>query len=207
MKRLKKAALHQRRRVSMKIRESGMPDEETWLGFFDPASVLTKLGLTAACGDVVEFGCGYATFTIPVARIISGAIYAVDIEAKMIQTTQSKTSAAGLTNVRLCRRDFVAEGTGLADNTVDYAMLFNILHGESPTVLLREAYRVLVSGGKAGIIHWNYDPTTPRGPSMTIRPRPEQCKSWAEHVGFRLLQPGIMELPPYHYGIVLKKEI
>ena len=45
-------------------------------------------------------------------------------------------------------------------------------------------------------IHWNYDPSTPRGPSMSIRPRPEDCRDWAEAAGFRLLAPGIINLPP-----------
>jgi hypothetical protein len=43
-----------------------------------------------------------------------------------------------------------------------------------PEGLLREAYRILSHGGRLGIMHWNYDPATPRGPSMDIRPGPEQ---------------------------------
>ena len=88
---------------------------------------------------------------------------------------------------------------------MDYAMLFNILHAERPDVLLAEAYRILSPGGILGIIHWNYDPTTPRGPSMDIRPRPEQCRDWAIKEGFRLLTPGILNLPPYHFGMTLKR--
>ena len=84
-------------------------------------------------------------------------------------------------------------------------MLFNILHAESPEHLLEEACRVLVPGGRLGIIHWNYDSRTPRGPSMEIRPRPEECRDWAIKAGFRLLDPGIINLPPYHYGMVLER--
>jgi len=189
----------------MKTRESGMPDEQTWAGFFDPAQILAKLGLSAECKDVVEFGCGYGTFTVPAARIVSGTIYALDIETAMIKATQSKAAAGKITNVRACMRDFVAEGTGLPGESLDYAMIFNILHAESPLALLQEAFSVLAPGGKVGIIHWNYDPTTPRGPSMDIRPRPEQCRAWAERVGFRAISPGIIDLPPYHYGMELKK--
>jgi hypothetical protein len=64
---------------------------------------------------------------------------------------------------------------------------------------------VLQSGGILGVIHWNYDPSTPRGPDMSIRPRPEQCLHWAIEAGFRLLPPGIVDLPPYHYGMGLEK--
>lgn len=190
----------------MKTRESGMPDEEMWAGFFDPESVLRKLGLDAGCGDVLDFGCGYGTFAIPAAKIVSGVVHAFDIEPEMVMVTRAKAEAAELRNVRAIVRDFVADGTGLPPSSVDYAMLFNILHAERPEVLLAEAGRVLVPGGLLGIIHWNHDPTTPRGPSLAIRPKPEQCGAWAERAGFRLHLPEMVNLPPYHYGWVLKKQ-
>lgn len=189
----------------MKTRESGMPEEVMWDGFFDPSVLLCSLGLTEACGDLVEFGCGYGTFTVPAARIVSGTVYAIDIEPEMIEETLAKAGAAGLSNMetRLC--DFIVDGTGLSESSMDYVMLFNILHAESPEILLAEAHRVLRPGGKLGIIHWNYDHSTPRGPSMEIRPRPEQCKAWAAQAGFSFLEPGLIDLPPYHFGMVLEK--
>ncbi len=189
----------------MKTRESGMPDEAMWASFFQPAEALEKLGLTSGCRDAVEFGCGYGTFTIPAARIVRGVVHAFDVEPDMIATTRQKARAAGLHNVRLRRRDFMADGTGLPDAGADYALLFNILHCEEPLALLREALRMLSPGGKLGIMHWNYDPTTPRGPSMEIRPRPEQCLAWAEEAGFQLAGPARIPLPPYHYGFVMAR--
>ena len=187
----------------MKTRESGMPDEEMWQGFFDAQTVLRKLGLSSACTNVVDFGCGYGTFTIPAAGIASGVVYALDMEPEMVETT--KTKAACLGNVEVQQRDFVVEGSGLSDTSVDYVMLFNILHAEERRTLLQEAWRVLREDGMLAVIHWNYDPSTPRGPSMSIRPRPEQCRSWAEQVGFALLPPGLIDLPPYHYGFVFRR--
>lgn len=190
----------------MKTRESGMPEEEVWNQFFDAEAILRSLKLTPSCRDVVEFGCGYGTFTIPAARVVRGTVHALDIGPNMVTVTRSKTAAKGLRNVRICLRDFVTDGTGLPPASVDYAMLFNILHAEQPERLLRESYRVLAPGGRLGIIHWNYDPSTPRGPSMEIRPRPEQCCDWAIKAGFRLLAPGIVNLPPYHYGMTLERQ-
>jgi ubiquinone/menaquinone biosynthesis C-methylase UbiE len=184
----------------MKTRESGMPAEAVWDEFFDPPRVIDLLGIRGLAGDVAEFGCGYGTFTVGAARGIHGAVYAIDIEPEMVRATQTKANAGGLNNVRVLLRDFVASGTGLADASVAYAMLFNILHCKDPWSLLREAYRVLLPGGSVGIIHWNYDPSTPRGPSMDIRPRPQQCLAWAEAAGFRVDESGVTDLPPYHYG-------
>ncbi len=188
----------------MKIRESGMPDQDIWDKFFDPKKILATLGLSKQTNDVAEFGCGYGTFTIPAAKIIKGKIYALDIEPDMIRMANEEAGRQGLSNVRTILCDFMAKGSGLPDASVDYAMLFNILHLENPTTLLREAWRILKIGAKVGIIHWNYDPVTPRGPSMDIRPKPEDCIKCAESVGFS----GAVryDLKPYHYGIVLIKK-
>jgi SAM-dependent methyltransferase len=155
---------------------------------------------------VVEFGCGYGTFTVAAAARTRGTLFALDLEPDMIAATERKVRAASLTNVRLLMRDFVAEGTGLPDDSADYAMLFNILHAENPVGLLREAWHVLRPGGKVGVIHWNYDPGTPRGPDMSIRPRPEQCQAWVRQAGFDLVG-SLIPLPPYHYGLVGRKGI
>lgn len=189
----------------MKTRESGMPEESMWAGFFDPAKVLQALRLAPECGDVVDFGCGYGTFTLPAARMVSGTVHSLDIEPEMIESTRAKAEQEGLKNVRACLRDFVAEGSGLPRASVDYVMLFNILHAECPDMLLRESARILKPHGLLAIIHWRYDPSTPRGPSMEIRPRPEQCRDWALAHGFVLLAPGTVDLPPYHYGMVLEQ--
>ena len=184
-----------------------MPEEKVWDRFFDQASILSKLQLTSLCKDVVEFGCGYGTFTIPAASIIKGNVFAIDIEQEMLDSTQKAESKLNLTNIKYILKDFVKEGTGLSDNSVDYAMVFNILHYEKPVKLLEEAFRVLRNDGTLGIIHWNYDPETPRGPEMSIRPKPEQCRQWAEEAGFEITRNGVIDLPPYHYGMALRKNI
>ena len=63
-----------------KGRESEMPPPELWEGFFEPDSILEALGCGASPGDLVEFGCGYGTFTIAAARRVSGTVYASDVD-------------------------------------------------------------------------------------------------------------------------------
>lgn len=188
----------------MKVRESGMPEKDIWESFFDPEEILKKMKLDKNVTNAVEFGCGYGTFSIPAARIVKGTIYAIDIDPDMVALTQKAAEGKKLNNIQVILRDFIEEGTGFADENVDYAILFNILHFENPQRLLREAWRNLKLGGTLGIIHWKYDPKTPRGPSLEIRPKPYQCIEWAKAVGFS--SPEQLDLKPYHYGIVLKKE-
>lgn len=181
-----------------------MPEEAMWNGFFDPERVLATLGIHAGMGYLVEFGCGYGTFTLAAARLVSGTVHALDIESALVQGIEKKCRAAGISNVRATLRDFVAHGTGLADESADAALLFNILHHDQPVTLMREALRVLKPGGLLAVIHWNHDPATPRGPALEIRPRPEQCIAWGVEAGFHH-DGKRYNLPPYHYGLAFKR--
>lgn len=185
----------------MKTRESGMPPEDMWRRFFDPVSVLGKLGWTPQCECVVDFGCGYGTFSIPASKLIRGKVYAFDIDREMIAATVQK--AAAHSNVEVQLRDFVESGSGLASGVADYVMLFNILHAAEAPALLAEARRILREGGKLAVMHWNYDPSTPRGPSMEIRLRPEACMALARAAGFAV--GDLVDLPPYHYGFIAQR--
>ena len=191
----------------MKVRDSGMPDEDMWDGFFEPARVLATFGLDRGVRDLVEFGFGYGTFTLAAAAVTSGTVHALDIEPEMTTIVRQKCREAGVKNVAVTLRDFVTTGTGLPDNSMDAALLFNILHHEEPVALMKEALRVLKPNGMLAVIHWNHDPTTPRGPAMEIRPRPEQCIEWGKAAGFRFEEQNRFDLPPYHYGLLFKKPL
>lgn len=182
-----------------------MPDDEMWTGFFDPTRVLTVFGLDSGAQELVEFGCGYGTFTLAAARITAGTVHALDIEPEMVEVVRQKCDDAGIQNVQATVRDFVADGTGMGDNSMDAALLFNILHHEAPVDLMKEALRILKPGGKLTVIHWNYDPTTPRGPAMEIRPRPEQCIVWGLSAGFCFKKNDRYDLPPHHYDLLFTK--
>jgi len=187
-----------------KGRESGMPEDAYWGTFFNPECIVSKLDCCGA-GDLIEFGCGYGLFTVPAAKAISGKVYALDIEPEMVAATKTRAAEAGCTNVVAEERDFLANGCGRPDNSARYAMLFNILHIEESDLLLREAFRVLAPGGKAGIIHWKMDPATPRGPSLEIRPRPEHCRALGEQVGFRFVRNEELCCCSWHWGMVVEK--
>lgn len=189
----------------MKVRESGMPDQALWESHFDVELILDALGLTGVTGNVLEFGCGYGTFTLPAARRTSGTVFALDIDPAMTAATKERAAAAGIENVVVLTRDFLADGTGLPDGDADYAMLFNIVHHTAPDSLLREVHRGLSPGGRAGVIHWSRDRETPRGPPMRMRPGAEQVAAWAAAAGFAALG-GPVALPPWHWGLRLRRQ-
>jgi len=182
-----------------------MPAAEQWESYFDAAGILDALADRRVTGDAIEFGCGYGTFTIPCAQRVSGIVYAVDIDPLMVAATVERVTQIGLKNIVVGQRDFVSEGCGRESQSASLVLLFNILHIEDPISLLNEAHRVLRPGGSVAIIHWNYDVGTPRGPPLTIRPRPEQCRAWGEEAGLRWVRNEGLPGSPWHWGMVLTK--
>lgn len=189
----------------MKMRDSGMPEETYWETLLDVPSILDRLGVDGTLRDVVELGCGYGTFSLPVARRITGVLTTMDIEPEMVRRTCERAEAEGVTNIRCELRDVMKEGFGVPGGSQDAALLFNILHCEQPVVLLTEAARVVRAGGSVLVIHWRHDPAAPRGPALDIRPRPEQILEWAEQAGGLELVGVVIDLPPWHYGMKLRR--
>ena len=146
---------------------------------------------------MAEFGCGYGTFTIPIAKTISGTLYTFDLDQAKIARTADR--AAGL-RVACENRDVMESGFGVQ---ADAVLLFNILHCEKPTNLLRHAAAALLDGGEVLVIHWRYG-DTPRGPRLEIRPKPERIVEWAKIAGLDLVEK-VIDLPPWHYGLALRK--
>lgn len=180
-----------------------MPNEEMWSAFFDVKAILKHMQLASEFENVVDLGSGYGTFSIPVAQIVSGTVHAFDIEPEMVKFLQLKVKALKILTIESHLRDFINDGSGLKDDSMDYVMLFNILHHSHPKQILDETFRILKPCAKAGIIHWRSDIPTPRGPSLDIRPTPEECCQWALESGFTTDQPMLLE--PYHFGILLSK--
>lgn len=189
----------------MKTRESGMPEENVWDEFFDAGKILDELEVDVSIEKLADLGCGYGTFALPAGRKIKGTVYALDVEEGAVKDLEKKIKKKNIRNVTVMKKDFVADGTGFGEGEVNYVMLFNILHAEESENILREAYRILKENGKTGIIHWRYDDCTPRGPSMAIRPRPEDLKRLLIKTGFEIIKFNI-NLPPYHYGILAIKK-
>ena len=182
----------------MKLRDSGMPDEAYWETLFDVRLVLERLGIDDSLGDVVELGCGYGTFSIPVARVIRGTLRTFDIDPAMVARTDERAAAELPSGKLVCSlRDVATNGFGVGG--VDAALVFNLLHCDEPVALLNRAADAVRPGGLVLAIHWRYA-ETPRGPNLDIRPRPEQIATWAQQTGRLVREGNLIDLPPWHYG-------
>ena len=127
----------------MKVRDSGMPEQSYWESLFDISGVLDALKVDREINDAVEVGCGYGTFTLPVAQRIRGTLHAFDIEPEMIEITRRRAAAAKIENVRVEARDAAAGGFSLPKESVDAVLLFNILHAEDPYEATRALWQAM----------------------------------------------------------------
>ena len=110
--------------------------------------LLKDVGIKA--GQVVlDFGCGSGTYTVPAARIVGdkGKVYALDKDSEVLNKLMQRTQSVGLNNIE--RIETSGElGIGLADGSVDVALLFDVLHSyyfprlEDRRKLLDEVHRV-----------------------------------------------------------------
>jgi ubiquinone/menaquinone biosynthesis C-methylase UbiE len=189
----------------MKVNDSGMPEESYWNSLFDIEGIVDWLALSKVTATVVEIGCGYGTFTVPIAQQLAGKLLAFDIEPSMIETASMNVRNAGLSNVSFGLRDVVEQGTNLEPNSTGMVLLFNILHFSGIRILLEEASRILTVDGIVAIIHWRKDIPTPRGPAISDRPDKDQILNAADGLNLHVHSESRI-LTPYHWGIQLIKK-
>jgi ubiquinone/menaquinone biosynthesis C-methylase UbiE len=101
---------------------------------------------------ILDYGCGIGSYAIPAAQIVGteGRVYALDMHPLAIETVQRRARKENLPNVKTIHSDL---DTGLADQTVDVVLLYDVFHmvPDQPA-LLRELHRVLKPGGRLSVL-------------------------------------------------------
>jgi ubiquinone/menaquinone biosynthesis C-methylase UbiE len=99
-------------------------------------------------GDhVLDYGCGPGGYIRPCAALVgpSGKITAVDVHPLAISSVEKIVRRLSLDNVQTVRSNCP---TGLADDSVDVALLYDIIHSlKDSNIILREINRVLKPQG------------------------------------------------------------
>jgi ubiquinone/menaquinone biosynthesis C-methylase UbiE len=137
-------------------------------------------------------------------------VVAIDIDGKLLDLARLRLAENGITNC-----DYVAgdayDLAKLITDPFDFVFLANAFHGvpDRPR-LARAVQATLRQGGRFAIVNWHQRPreeTTilgePRGPKTELRLSPDQTIAAVEAAGLKLDR--LVELPPYHYGVVFER--
>jgi ubiquinone/menaquinone biosynthesis C-methylase UbiE len=186
-----------------------MPDADWWQALWpDPAKVLVEMGVQSGM-LAADLCCGDGPFTAPLAHI-ADRVYAIDIDPTMLDRAQGLVAAAGATNCQFVVADAMTVDA-VVPKPVDHVFLANTFHGVPDQLGLASAIAaILKPQGQLGIVSWHCRPREetvvlgkPRGPKTEMRLEASDVTAIVEPAG--LLLNRTVELPPYHYGVVLRR--
>ncbi len=183
----------------MKLRESGMPEKERWESYFSSSDIIKKFNFDKIVEPVVDAACGYGTFAIPLARMLTQNIYAVDINKDYLNFIKNQS----LENISAIEYDIFEHKLKLP-KMVGAILLFNILHCENPLNVINNVLDNLLPNGKIFVIHWRSDIVTPGGPPLTIRPKPHEITNLFKRIKFERID-FFKDISQYHYGFSFQR--
>lgn len=186
-----------------------MPDHDWWAALWpDPGQILQQLGIQPDM-TVLDLCCGDGYFTAPLAKRVGGKVYALDLDPEMLKRAKAEAVRQG-TSIRRWICSDAGNIQVLLPECVDYVLLANTFHGvPDQTGLVGTVRSVLRQQGLFGLVNWlplQREDTVvhgqPRGPRTELRMSPDAVRAVVEPQGFCAVH--IVDLPPYHYGIVFK---
>ena len=186
-----------------------MPTAGWWYALWpDPAGVLEAVGLRRDMA-AIDLCCGDGWFTLPMSKV-AASVVAIDIDRNMLEAARDRLAAAGATNCEFVEGD-AYELAELTRRPVDFVLMANAFHGVPDQPRLADAIgKVLKPAGRLAVVNWHQrrrEETTilgePRGPKSELRMSPEQTIASIEAGG--LIFAGLVELPPYHYAVIMER--
>jgi len=177
--------------------------------FRDSDAILRALGIRLEM-TVLDLCCGDGYFTAPLARIVQGKVFALDLDPVLLDRARDEVARQGTSVLQWILADARAADR-LLPAPVDYVLLANAFHGvPDQKGLAATMARCLRPGGQVGILNWHARPreeTTvldePRGPASEQRMLPEDVADILAQEGFTVER--IVDVPPYHYGVIARR--
>ncbi|MBU4087052.1 MAG: methyltransferase domain-containing protein [Nanoarchaeota archaeon] len=176
--------------------------------FVRPDKIIESLNVGPSMA-VADFGCGSGHYVIQAAKKVgkSGKVYGIDIQKEMLSYVRAQANLEGLTNIETIWTDLeTPDATRLRNDSVDLVIISNILfQAEDKNAVIREAQRILKSGGRVVVIEWDIENLPDKfGPAMDSRIPSKSAKDIFERAGFAFekeFNPG-----DHHYGLIFRKQ-
>ncbi|MGC8519045.1 MAG: class I SAM-dependent methyltransferase [Steroidobacteraceae bacterium] len=189
---------------------TAMPDSDWWRALWPaPERVLADLGIEPGL-DIVDLCCGDGHFTAAIAQQGS-RVAALDIDPRMLQLARAKVAPAAAGHCTFIEGD-ACDLAALVPWPADLVFMANTLHGvPDKQRLARAVAAILKPSGRFVVINWHRRPREetqvlgkPRGPMTEMRMESKDVAAALEPCALRIER--IIDLPPYHYGAILKKD-
>jgi len=186
-----------------------MPTAGWWDALWpNPAGVLEAVGLRRDMA-AIDLCCGDGWFTLPMSRV-AASVVAIDIDRNMLEAARDRLAAAGATNCQFVEGDAYELARHMR-GPADFVLMANAFHGVPDQPRLADAIaKALKPAGRLAVVNWHQrrrEETTilgePRGPKSELRMSPEQTIASIEAGG--LIFAGLVELPPYHYAVIMER--
>lgn len=154
---------------------------------------------------VADLGCGNGHYAAAAGLLVGkkGQVHAFDVLEDSLSQTATLARLVGVQNVATRQCDLEKLGScDLEGQSADVAIISSILHQlENKENIIREAYRLLKTGGRLVVVEWKKD--SPFGPGVSERVSIEEMRSLLERHGLRPAR----ELPAgsFHYALLYTK--
>ena len=186
-----------------------MPTAGWWDALWpNPAGVLEAVGLRRDMA-AIDLCCGDGWFTLPMSKV-AASVVAIDIDRNMLEAARDRLAAAGATNCEFVEGDAYELARHMR-GPADFVLMANAFHGVPDQPRLADAIaKALKPAGRLAVVNWHQrrrEETTilgePRGPKSELRMSPQQTIASIEAGG--LIFAGLVELPPYHYAVIMER--
>src|ERR1035441_245736 len=146
--------------------KAGLLDDPGRLLWLPPAEVIDALAV--AIGDsIADIGAGTGYFALPLAQAAGplGKVVAVDAQSEMLAIRRLKLDAGAVSNIELVHEE--ADSTGLPNASCNLVFMANVWHEFADrAAVLREAQRILKTGGQIAILDWRPEVEREAGPPL-----------------------------------------
>jgi SAM-dependent methyltransferase len=185
-----------------------MPTAGWWEALWpDPARVLAAVGLRSGM-NVIDLCSGDGWFTLQIAKV-ARHVSAIDIDPHFLEVARHRLAESRVTNCDFIAGD--AYDIPKLAGPADFVFMANAFHGVPDRSRLAQAVAgALKTDGYFAIVNWHKRPREetpvlgePRGPKTELRMSPEETIKSVEGRGLKFTK--IVEIPPYHYGVVFQR--
>ncbi len=174
------------------------------LRFIDPSSIIAQAAILNG-QTVADLGSGSGFYALPAAKAVgnTGIVYAVDVQDAKLDATQSAARQIGLKNVTTLKADLDKPLLDISEGSCDVVIIASIIHEiESKESLVKNAYRLLKTGGRLLAVEWKKE-LTPLGPAAERRVSLVELEALVSPLGFRKQRD--LSTDGYHYAALFVK--